>query len=138
MVRTALWSLQKQISREGDYGPSQAWRAKGEILAFLGAPVPVTWITVNSFAEYLVRLCGAEEKKEKQKKMGLLDDALAYLAILNNEGSEERAIKVYQEALRLQKAAATRRPDQRINSSGHLSSIRRRRMVLWWNGGTRK
>ena len=72
-----------------------------------------------------------KKKKEKQKKLGLLDDALAYLAILNNEGNEEKAIKVYQDALRLQKTAATRRHDRRKTGSRHLSSIVRN--MIWWN-----
>ena len=69
MVRKALWGLQMQINSEGDGGPSQQWRARQEILEFLAEPVPVTWITVNSFAEYLVPLSGQEEKR-KTKEAG--------------------------------------------------------------------
>ena len=73
---------------------------------------------VDSYPEFLVRLSGREEKRDKQKRLHLLDDALAYLAILHAVGDEAKSVTTYQNALRLQSGASTRRT-KRHNGSAH-------------------
>jgi hypothetical protein len=41
---------------------AEAWPAKDAISNFINSNVPVTWVVCSSFAEFIVRLCGMDQK----------------------------------------------------------------------------